>query len=141
YLPASEEEPVSADIAVGPYDGSLGSGEIIAVVERDPAELETYTKKIAALGYKPVGFATFKSLCGWIESGKAADLLILGKAPFLERVQAEPICPTLMAVPVIVVGEIDPMPVTFDNQAFVFWLSEPVSSRTMEHAVRTMMMA
>ncbi|PBB29320.1 MULTISPECIES: ATP-binding protein [Mesorhizobium] len=141
YLPASEEEPVSADIAVGPYDGSLGSGEIIAVVERDPAELETYTKKIAALGYKPVGFATFKSLCGWIESGKAADLLILGKAPFLERVQAEPICPTLMAVPVIVVGEIDPMPVTFDNQAFVFWLSQPVSSRTMEHAVRTMMMA
>ncbi|PBB11863.1 two-component sensor histidine kinase [Mesorhizobium loti] len=141
YLPASEEEPVSADIAVGPYDGSLGNGEIIAVVEPDPAELETYKKKIAALGYKPVGFATFESLCGWIESGKAADLLILGKAPFFERGRAEPICPTLMAVPVIVVGEIDPMPVTFDNQAFVFWLSKPVSSRTMEHAVRTMMMA
>lgn len=141
YLPASEEEPVSADIAVGPYDGSLGNGEIIAVVEPDPAELDIYKKNIAALGYKPVGFATFESLCGWIESGKAADLLILGKMPFLEREQVESACPTLMTVPVIVVGEMDLMPVTSANQAFVLWLAKPVSSRTMAHAVRTMMMA
>ncbi|PBB54787.1 MULTISPECIES: two-component system VirA-like sensor kinase [Mesorhizobium] len=141
YLPASEEEPVSADIAFGPYEGSLGNGGIIAVVEPDPAELEIYKDKVAALGYKPVGFATFESLCSWIESGKAADLLILGKMPFLERGQAESVCPTLMTVPVIVVGEIDPMPVTSDNQAFVLWLAKPVSSRTMEHAIRTMIMA
>ncbi|AMX98990.1 two-component sensor histidine kinase [Mesorhizobium ciceri biovar biserrulae] len=140
YLPACEEEPVNADIAFGPYDGSPGNGEIVAVVEPDSAELEIYKNKVAALGYKPVGFATFQNLCGWIESGKAADLLILGKMPFLQREQAESACPTLMTVPVIVVGEIDPMPVTSANPAFVLWLAKPVSSRTMEHAVRTMMM-
>ncbi|MGX8009670.1 ATP-binding protein [Mesorhizobium sp. ORM8.1] len=141
YLPASEEEAVSADIAFGRYDGSLGNGEIVAVVEPNPAELEIYTDRIAALGYEPVGFATFEGLCEWIESGKAADLLILGKMPFLERGQAGSVCPILMTVPVIVVGEIDPIPVTPDDQAFVLWLSKPVPSRSMGHAVRTMMMA
>lgn len=141
YLPASEEEPVSADVTFGPYNGSPANGGIIAVVEPDPAELEIHKDNIAALGYEPIGFATFESLCGWIESGKAADLLILAKTPVLERGRAESVCPTIMAVPFIVIGDIDPMPVTSDNQAFVLRLARPVSSRTIEHAIRIMMMA
>ncbi|ARP67170.1 MULTISPECIES: ATP-binding protein [Mesorhizobium] len=141
YLPASDEEPVTADIAFGRYDGPLGNGEIVAVVEPDPAELEIYRDQIAALGYEPVGFANLEGLCEWTESGKAADLVILGRTPFLERGQAESVCPTLMTVPVIVVGQTDSMPVISANQALVLWLAKPVSSRTMAHAVRTMMMA
>ncbi|TSE02967.1 two-component system VirA-like sensor kinase [Mesorhizobium intechi] len=141
YLPASEEEPVSADVTFGPYSGSPANGGIIAVVEPDPAELEIHKDNIAALGYEPIGFATFESLCGWIESGKAADLLILAKTPFLERGRAESVCPAIMTVPFIVIGDIDPTPVTSDNQAFVLRLARPVSSRTIEHAIRIMMMA
>ncbi|WP_192180409.1 two-component system VirA-like sensor kinase [Mesorhizobium amorphae] len=140
YLPASAEEPVRADLAFGPYDGSLGNGEIIAVVEPDSAALEIYKDRIAALGYKPIGFATFESLCEWIESGKAAELLIFDKSSFLGRGQAETVCPTLMTVPIIVIGGTDPMPIPSDNQTFVLCLPEPVSFRTMGHAIRTMMM-
>lgn len=141
YLPACAEEQVRADSASGPYDGSLGNGEIIAVVESDPAALEIYNDKIAALGYKPVGFATFESLCDWIESGKAADLLIFDQATFLGPGQPEAVRTTLMTVPIIVVGGSDPMPITSGNQTFVLWLAKPVSSRTMEHAIRRMIMA
>ncbi|WJI74894.1 ATP-binding protein [Mesorhizobium sp. C395A] len=141
YLPACAEEQVRADSAFGPCDGSLGNGEIIAVVDPDPAALEIYKDKIAALGYRPVGFATSESLCDWIESGKAADLLIFDKATFLGPGQPEAVRTTLMTVPIIVVGGSDPMPITSGNQTFVLWLAKPVSSRTMEHAIRRMIMA
>ncbi|OHV79313.1 hypothetical protein LCM4579_23380 [Ensifer sp. LCM 4579] len=116
----------------------LGNGEIIAIVEPDPAALELYEDRIAALGFEPVGFKTFESLCDWILRGKIADLIVADRSSFLLHQCVGAVQAALKTVPVILVGGANlNMPLTGGDQACALALHKPVSSRTLAYAIRT----
>lgn len=138
YLPASPNEPVSPASFFGASNTPLGNGEIIAIVEPDPAALELYEDRIAALGFEPVGFKTFESLCDWILRRKIADLIVADRSSFLLHQCVDAVQAALKTVPVILVGGANlNMPLTGGDQACALALHKPVSSRTLAYAIRT----
>ncbi|WP_284004492.1 hypothetical protein [Sinorhizobium sp. 8-89] len=74
-------------------------------MEPDTATLEMYEDRIAALGYEPVGFKTFKRLCDWISRGRRADLIVADRSSFPGSQCAAAVHASLRTVPVIIIGE------------------------------------
>ena len=77
YLPSSSQKAVELSLLYPSKKAPLGNGEIIAIMETDPAVLAAYEDKIAALGYEPIGFQSFEAFKAWMEDNNAPDLVML----------------------------------------------------------------
>nr|WP_257714038.1 hypothetical protein [Agrobacterium fabrum] len=75
------------------------------MVEPDPVTLERYEETIAALGYEPVGFNTFKGLTDWVLAGKEADIVLIDHSSFLDGERVGSWVATLEKVPIIMIGQ------------------------------------
>lgn len=77
YLPRSLRPAVEFSLFSSSKSAPCGNGEIIAIMETDPAVLEAFEDKVAALGYEPIGFHSFAAFNTWIDDNNAPDLVML----------------------------------------------------------------
>lgn len=85
FLPATTLEPLPIDSFFDERAVPTGNGECIAIVEKDKTLLELYEEKIAALGYEPIGCGSIGCLRELLDSGLAADLVVLNHKCLISR--------------------------------------------------------
>ncbi|MCZ7448320.1 two-component system VirA-like sensor kinase [Rhizobium rhizogenes] len=137
YLPPCSKQPISPDTFFGCSKTPRGSGEIVALVEPDPVSREQCEDKIAALGYEPVGFKTFKELCDWISKGKQADLVLVDQSSLPNNHSAPALHAAFNTSSIIIGGNDLKMSLSRDDMTTALFLPKPISSRTMAYAIRT----
>ena len=67
FFPASLRPPVPVKSFFNEGSVPTGSGQTVAIVEKDKALLDMYEEKIAALGYEPVGYGSLDALLRILE--------------------------------------------------------------------------
>jgi nitrogen-specific signal transduction histidine kinase len=105
YLPRLHEQGVDLSLLYPVKKAPPGNGEIIAIIEADPAVLEMHEDKVAALGYEPIGFQSLDALKTWMEVDREPVQIMLRAAAFQAGQEISGLNQMIAHVPLVVIGE------------------------------------
>ncbi|MBX4899739.1 MULTISPECIES: ATP-binding protein [Rhizobium] len=135
YLPRSRKEAVELSTFFHDKRLPLGKGEIVAILEADPATLRVYEDKVAMLGYEPVGFISLDALMSWIKLNNEPDLIMLGQSSLGLHQTIGSFRKTMENTPLVVIGELENTAYSYDAASTSF-LERTFSSKELAEVFR-----
>ena len=135
YLPRSRKQAVELSTFFHDKRVPLGKGEIVAILETDPAVLEMYEDKVAALGYEPVGFTSLDVFMSWIKANNQPDLIMLDHASLGLHQTIDRFGKMIANTPLVVIGELERTTYEYDSASISF-LEKTFSSKELAEVFR-----